>query len=405
MASGQQPSPLAEEEIRAEGSSRQRLSEAGPGQRTDSNGARSRDPARTALDATSLGIDARSRSPVRDPVRYTTTQADAAKWDRTRDPSPGSSISSSGSSRPTPRSPIAMIISSSGRASSSPSPTLQSSPTRRSRTSPVSAVTAPMLGRSQSYITTPTNQMTSSALASGHGHMMAGASEPSDIRRPRSNSHSGPAEDIRPTSFTRPSLGGRAASSAAAMTYRSAPASIAVTESQRSDPSSPPLANMPVQQYSSEDKAPSFSPESDRDSGEMSPDADDEASPVHSPSPTVESLSLSPTGEETGAAESKGNMEDHESMETSTLGFGLPKAQAGANVSFPGVGTGLETGYEGTTVGGAEVDPDVEGIPEALSMPRDLMPSEDAFEDEGLTTLERIFLLSRSEHAFHRYAY
>jgi hypothetical protein len=51
---------------------------------------------------------------------------------------------------------------------------------------------------------------------------------------------------------------------------------------------------------------------------------------------------------------------------------------------------------------GVVTDPDVEGLPEALSMPRDMMPSEDAFEDEGLTTLERIFLLSRSEHAFHR---
>jgi hypothetical protein len=120
----------------------------------------------------------------------------------------------------------------------------------------------------------------------------------------------------------------------------------------------------------------------------------------------MESLSLSPVGplaiarDDTALDGKAGNME---SLATATMRFGLPEAQAGANVSFPGIGTGIGSlGQEGIAASAAEVDPDVEGVPEALSMPRDLMPSEDAFEDEGLTTLERIFLLSRSEHAFHR---
>lgn len=240
--------------------------------------------------------------------------------------------------------------------------------------------------------------------------MMAGAGEPSDIRRPRSNSHSASGENARPAMFSRPSLGGRAASSAAGMTYRSSPADHApVSESRdQSGPASPSLddmPDMPAQQYPL-DKQPSFSPESDRDSGEVSPDADDEASPVHSPSPNMESLSLSPVGllaESPNDTAFDRNAGEKESLAAATLRFGLPEAQAGANVSFPGIGTGIDTlGQEGIIASGAEVDPDVEGIPEALSMPRDLMPSEDAFEDEGLTTLERIFLLSRSEHAFHR---
>lgn len=405
MASGQQPSPLAEEEIQEEGLSRRRRSEQAPGMRTDTKRARSRDLARTVTNETRPQTDVRSRSPLRDPAKYSTAQSDGTPRDTPRDPSPGPNTSSSGSSRRTPRSPITMTISSSGRTSSSPSPspTSQSSPTRRSRTSPASAGKAPMLGRSQSYITTATNQMTSSALVSGHGHMMAGASEPNDIRRSRSNSHSATTEDARPTMFTRPSLGGRAASSAAVIPHRSGPQQgVASAEPQRPDLSPPPRVDMPGQRYPL-NTAPSFSPESDRDSGEMSPDADDEASPVHSPSTAMETLSLSPAALRAQETDAEWNRnDDQESLATSATGFGLPRAQAGANVSFPSMGTSLEIGDEEPPAGGGEVDPDVEGIPEALSMPRDLMPSEDAFEDEGLTTLERIFLLSRSEHAFHR---
>lgn len=117
----------------------------------------------------------------------------------------------------------------------------------------------------------------------------------------------------------------------------------------------------------------------------------------------METLSLSPAALRAQETDAEWNRNDgQESLATSATGFGLPRAQAGANVSFPSLGTSLEIGHEEPPAGGGEVDPDVEGIPEALSMPRDLMPSEDAFEDEGLTTLERIFLLSRSEHAFHR---
>jgi hypothetical protein len=40
---------------------------------------------------------------------------------------------------------------------------------------------------------------------------------------------------------------------------------------------------------------------------------------------------------------------------------------------------------------------------EVMAVPTDTLPADVAFEDEGLLTLERIFLLSKSEHAFHRY--
>lgn len=43
-----------------------------------------------------------------------------------------------------------------------------------------------------------------------------------------------------------------------------------------------------------------------------------------------------------------------------------------------------------------------EELDEAMAMPTDVLPAEIAFEDEGLSTLERIFLLSKSEYAFHR---
>jgi hypothetical protein len=39
---------------------------------------------------------------------------------------------------------------------------------------------------------------------------------------------------------------------------------------------------------------------------------------------------------------------------------------------------------------------------EVMAAPTDSLPADVAFEDEGLSTLERIFLLSKSEHAFHR---
>jgi hypothetical protein len=39
---------------------------------------------------------------------------------------------------------------------------------------------------------------------------------------------------------------------------------------------------------------------------------------------------------------------------------------------------------------------------EVMATPTDSLPADVAFEDEGLSTLERIFLLSKSEHAFHR---
>jgi len=39
---------------------------------------------------------------------------------------------------------------------------------------------------------------------------------------------------------------------------------------------------------------------------------------------------------------------------------------------------------------------------EVMAAPTDTLPADVAFEDEGLLTLERIFLLSKSEHAFHR---
>lgn len=39
---------------------------------------------------------------------------------------------------------------------------------------------------------------------------------------------------------------------------------------------------------------------------------------------------------------------------------------------------------------------------EVMAVPKDLLPTDVAFEDEGLNTLERIFLLSKSEYPFHR---
>lgn len=410
MGSGQQPSPLAQQETRTGEPSHTEQR-----QRMDHKRARSRDPPTRLLDETPSGIDGEpSASPAVGATR-TLTPIDSAHLDARRAPSSESSTSSTGYTRRTQRSPIPNSISSSRRTPSPASPNSQSSPTRLCRTTSTSATststaTASAFRRGLSYVVTPTNQMTSSAVASGNGHMMAGAGEPSDIRRPRSNSHSAAGENARPAMLSRPSLGGRAASSAAGMTYRSPPADHASVSEFReqtglSSPTRVDMPDMSTTQYPL-DKQPSFSPESDRDSGEVSPDADDEASPVHSPSPNMESLSLSPVGplaiarDDTALDGKAGNME---SLATATMRFGLPEAQAGANVSFPGIGTGIGSlGQEGIAASAAEVDPDVEGVPEALSMPRDLMPSEDAFEDEGLTTLERIFLLSRSEHAFHR---
>ena len=143
--------------------------------------------------------------------------------------------------------------------------------------------------------------------------------------------------------------------------------------------------------------------DSDRDSdAELSPDADDEASPQHSPLGETDRLSPSPeriVGQDPDhLAELDGEQQTAMAISPSSGPTGmLPiKDPPHAATDFP------VTDDHPAGVDGAVADPDVEGIPEALSMPRDMMPSEDAFEDEGLTTLERIFLLSRSEHAFHR---
>jgi serine/threonine-protein phosphatase 4 regulatory subunit 1 len=40
---------------------------------------------------------------------------------------------------------------------------------------------------------------------------------------------------------------------------------------------------------------------------------------------------------------------------------------------------------------------------EVMAAPKDVLPSDVAFEDEGLNTLERIFLLSKSDYPFHRW--
>lgn len=136
------------------------------------------------------------------------------------------------------------------------------------------------------------------------------------------------------------------------------------------------------------------SPESEHDSAELSPDADDEASP-ESPSTAAPQISSS-IREEMSPEFYRG---DEGGAGNTISSFGLPAAQAAANVSLP---TASENDTTFVANNGAVTNPDVEGIPEALSMPKDLMPNEDAFEEEGLTTLERIFLLSRSEHAFHR---
>jgi hypothetical protein len=144
-----------------------------------------------------------------------------------------------------------------------------------------------------------------------------------------------------------------------------------------------------------------FSPDSDRDSAEMSPDADDEASPQHSPANEPERLSPSPEGAEGEDAELD-NDGGLRRMQGSSPVFGQSDSAEGDR-HYDSTGIDLSLPDDQRAVyDGVVTDPDVEGLPEALSMPRDMMPSEDAFEDEGLTTLERIFLLSRSEHAFHR---
>lgn len=126
----------------------------------------------------------------------------------------------------------------------------------------------------------------------------------------------------------------------------------------------------------------------------MSPDADDEASPQHSPLNEPESLSPSPE-----RAVHEDDLLDDEQREDSG---GSPFGQDPAAEDLSQDTAGVDLSDQSPPHDGLVADPDVEGLPEALSMPRDMMPSEDAFEDEGLTTLERIFLLSRSEHAFHR---
>lgn len=394
MGLGQQPSPSAEQQP-GEPSLLQR-STAESEQEMSPKRARARGPPSRLKEETFTGSDGEKSPPSAGPSR----------WDARRDPSPGSSSSSAASASRTQRSPISSTISSCMSTSSPASPS-RISPTRHLHTPPASlgasSANPPPFRRGQSYITTPTNYTTTSALASGNGHMMAGATEPCDIRRPRSNSYSASGENSRPTMFTRPSLGGRTASSAAGTSYRSTPNIVPAPGSQERPSSSSPVLqthpNMPLQQYPSVPHPP-FSPDSERSS--LSPDADDEASPEQSPLQETESSSPSPDPL-IQATDGSFDHQDPENPAIVTSDFGLPEAQVGANVSFSDTGNGLQSaGHDRSIAGDAEIDPDAEGIPEALSMPRDLMPSEDAFEDEGLTTLERIFLLSRSEHAFHR---
>lgn len=135
----------------------------------------------------------------------------------------------------------------------------------------------------------------------------------------------------------------------------------------------------------------------------MSPDADDEASPQHSPAIEVERLSPSPERAEGEDAELDADGGQRGRTQDDSPVFGQPDSSTEGNLHYDPTGVDLSLPEEQSQgFDGVVTDPDVEGLPEALSMPRDMMPSEDAFEDEGLTTLERIFLLSRSEHAFHR---
>lgn len=146
------------------------------------------------------------------------------------------------------------------------------------------------------------------------------------------------------------------------------------------------------------------SPDSEHGSTELSSDADDEASPesLCAAAPQITSRTTRNIPSPTEYLDSEGYRENEEVGASTISNFGLPEAQTAANVSVPTIAAGDTDFTFSDGAGGAVTNPDVEGIPEALSMPKDLMPNEDAFEEEGLTTLERIFLLSRSEHAFHR---
>jgi hypothetical protein len=244
--------------------------------------------------------------------------------------------------------------------------------------------------------------------------MTAGASEPADIRRPRSNSFSTVGDNVKSAFSVRPSLGSRAASSATGMIYRSSasghtsnstfsqhPEMLAV-HSDAKLPASPIATGAHYSTSPTRRLTPS--PDSEHGSTELSSDADDEASP-ESPcaaAPQITSRTTRNIPSPTEYLDSEGYRENEEVGASTISNFGLPEAQAAANVSVPTIAAGDTEFTFSDGAGGAVTNPDVEGIPEALSMPKDLMPNEDAFEEEGLTTLERIFLLSRSEHAFHR---
>ncbi|KAJ9113627.1 hypothetical protein QFC22_005935 [Naganishia vaughanmartiniae] len=313
-------------------------------------------------------------------------------------PSSPTNIASSPFATPRSESPLHLSPSKLIRMSSNPFPV---------------PANAPPLRRGQSYVTSGTNSVTSSSLASGNGHMTVGASEPADIRRPRSNSHSSVGDNAKPVFSTRPNLGGRAASSATGMNNRSSTSSNTSTfntPQQIEMPDTNADAKLPSNPFAigNYSMSPALrltpSPDSEHDSTELSPDADDEASPespsVSAPPVSSRIMRSSPSPSEYVNAE---GYRQSEAVAGNTISnFGLPEAQAAANVSLPAAATGDTMYTLHDVTGGVVTNPDVEGIPEALSMPKDLMPNEDAFEEEGLTTLERIFLLSRSEHAFHR---
>ncbi|KAJ9096805.1 hypothetical protein QFC21_005076 [Naganishia friedmannii] len=299
-------------------------------------------------------------------------------------------VSGSGSGKPPSPTTIA------------PSP-LHISPSKHMRmpssSSPI-PTNAPSLRRGQSYVTSGTNSVTSSSLASGYGHMTAGASEPADIRRPRSNSFSSVGDSTKPVFSGRPSLGSRAASSATGVNYKSSNSSNTSTSAFHQHSEMPPahsdtkLLSSPFATAAHYSSSPILrltpSPESERDPTELSPDADDEASP-ESPSVAASPMS-SRTMRNFPSPTEHMNSERHRENEEVAGGtisnFGLPEAQAAANVSLPAPApaTGDTTFTFNDDAGGAMTNPDAEGMPEALSMPKDLMPNEDAFEEEGLTT-------------------
>ncbi|KAJ9104057.1 hypothetical protein QFC19_004191 [Naganishia cerealis] len=289
-------------------------------------------------------------------------------------------------------------------ASSSMAP-LHLSPSKHIRTASSPSTIpgdAPTLRRAQSYVKSATNSVTSSSLASGNGHMTVGALEPADIRRPRSNSQSSLPEVAKPVLFSRPSLGSRA-NTTTGISYKSSIRSSSPVSTRQQHPklaSSHPNANLspgpPAVYYHP------TSPESEYDLAESSPDADDEASPeLLSPAKQYHFTTERDNNNRSKASDTEDDME-HVGEGVTISNLGLPEAKTAANVSSSeAFKTETPLMTQDVPVG-TVTDPDVEGIPEALSMPKDLMPNEDAFEDEGLTTLERIFLLSRSEHAFHR---